>query len=320
MILPSGDRVAQDEQGWSMPRAVLRQGITAVAAMATLLLPASQVSADVVPLVAPMKFGTAFAASLAHPTASPPGANDSRCKPSAAHPRPVVLVHGTAENAYDNWAGLSPVLKKDGYCVFAANIGGVPGSAFQALGPVARSAESLAGFVDQVLRVTGARKVDIVGHSQGGMMPRYYIKHLAGASKVDKLIALAPSNHGTTGLGILDLIGRLPGGRQVVDVSCPACADQMAGSPFLSELNADFETVPGVAYTVIVTRMDEVVTPYRSGFLSASPGTSVVNATVQDFCPLDITGHLGISYDVTAHRMVRNALDPGRAVRPTCLG
>ena len=35
------------------------------------------------------------------------------------------------------------------------------------------------------------------GHSQGGMMPRYYLKFLGGASKVDDLVGLAPSNHGT---------------------------------------------------------------------------------------------------------------------------
>ena len=38
----------------------------------------------------------------------------------------------------------------------------------------------------------------MVGHSQGGMMPRYYIKFLGGADKVDDLVGLAPSNHGTS--------------------------------------------------------------------------------------------------------------------------
>ena len=40
--------------------------------------------------------------------------------------------------------------------------------------------------------------LDLVGHSQGGMMPRYYVKNLGGAAKVDDLIGLSPSNHGTT--------------------------------------------------------------------------------------------------------------------------
>ena len=50
----------------------------------------------------------------------------------------------------------------------------------------------------RVLAATGAAKVDLVGHSQGGMMPRYYLKFLGGAALVNRLVALAPSNHGTT--------------------------------------------------------------------------------------------------------------------------
>ena len=52
-----------------------------------------------------------------------------------------------------------------------------------------------------MLAGTGASKVDIVGWSQGGMMPRYYINNLGGASKVNMLVGFAPSNFGTTWTG-----------------------------------------------------------------------------------------------------------------------
>ena len=74
---------------------------------------------------------------------------------------------------------------------------------------------------------TGAAKVDLVGHSQGGMMPRDYLKNLGGAAVVDDLVALSPSNHGTTNpLAV-------PAG-----VTCPACAQQAAGSPFITRSTA----------------------------------------------------------------------------------
>ncbi len=66
-----------------------------------------------------------------------------------------------------------------------------------------------------MLAATGAKKVDLVGHSQGGMMPRYYIKNLGGASKVDTLVGLAPSNHGTTLEGLFTLAGYFPGAQFV---------------------------------------------------------------------------------------------------------
>src|SRR5271169_1877554 len=61
-------------------------------------------------------FGGAF-----DPHSAPPGANNWSCKPSSAHPHPVVLVHGTFANQHDNWMALSPLLYNHGYCVFTFN-------------------------------------------------------------------------------------------------------------------------------------------------------------------------------------------------------
>lgn len=260
-------------------------------------------------------FASAFSYSLAHPTAVPSGANDFTCRPGAAHPRPVVLVHGTMENRYDNWAALSPRLREAGYCVFALNHGGTSG-ALLGTGDMTVSARQLADFVDRVLAATGAAKVDLVGHSQGGMMPRHYIKNLGGAAEVDKLVALTPSNHGTTfsGLGLLALA--VPGGDALLGANCKACSQQLIGSDFLRDLNAGGETDPGITYTVITTRYDEVVTPYTSAYLDAAP--NVTNVKLQDLCPADLTEHVGISYNALATRLVLNALDPAHAQRPTC--
>ena len=222
------------------------------------------------------------------------------CTPTPAHPYPVVLVHGTFGDS-TNWAVDRPQLRAAGYCTFAIDYGR------RGTGEIAHSAQQLATFVDRVLAATGASKVDIVGHSQGGMMPRYYIKNLGGASKVDDLVGLAPSNHGTT----------TPLAPYVV--GCPACREQLAGSPFLTALNAGDETPGPVSYTVVQTRYDEVVTPYTSAFLS---GANTTNVLLQAKCPHDFSEHVTIVGDPIALQWVENALgrsgpaDPG--FRPTC--
>lgn len=245
------------------------------------------------------------------------GWNDYACKPSAAHPRPVVLVHGTFGNSVDNWLGLAPYLKHRGYCVFSLDYGQLPGVPFfHGLGPVEKSAEQLDAFVDKVLAATGADEADIVGHSQGGMMPRYYLKFLGGADEVNALVGIAPSNHGTTLGGLTALLPYFPGAEDLLSEATPALADQVAGSDFLTKLNAGGDTVPGVRYTVIATRYDQVVTPYRSAFLT---GPNVRNVLLQDLCPLDLSEHLAIGlFDRIAFHEVANALDPARAERTTC--
>ncbi len=246
------------------------------------------------------------------------GWNDYDCKPSAAHPRPVVLVHGTFGNSVDNWLVLAPYLVARGYCVYSLDYGQLKDVPFfHGLGPIEKSAEQLDAFVDKVLASTGAKEADLVGHSQGGMMPRHYLKFLGGAAEVNALIGLAPDNHGTTLLGLTKLLPHFPGIEDLLTTKTPALADQVAGSPFLTRLNAGGDTVPGVRYTVIATKYDEVVTPYRSQFLD---GPGVRNVTVQDLCRVDVSEHVAVGIvDRVAHHEVANALDPAHATPSTCL-
>ena len=290
-----------------------RLAVAAVLALVAALAPASSAGAQ---LRVDYSFPKGLAAGLADPNAAPPGANDWSCRPTAAHPRPVVLVHGTFENRAMNWRALSPLLKNNGYCVFALNYGDTGAGPLKALGPVASSARELDAFVDRVRAATGAAEVDIVGHSQGGMMPRQYLKFHGGAAEVHTLVGLAPSNHGTTLLGLALLADAFPGGRQLVGVACPSCRDQIRNSEFLQALNAGGDTVPGVRYVVIQTRYDEVVTPFTSAFLS---GPNVQNILVQNGCEIDLVDHVAIPYDRRALTYVLNALDPANPRRVPCV-
>nr|WP_239157825.1 alpha/beta fold hydrolase [Streptomyces sp. SID13726] len=272
-------------------------------------------------------FPVALAASLVHPEAPPAGADDWQCRPTSEHPRPVVLLHGTWENAFANWSMLSPRLKRAGYCVFAPNFGGPPGVPFKATAHIPVSARQIAAYVDRVLEATGARQVDLVGHSQGGgLLPRWYLRFEGGTdpadpgrNKVRRLIGLAPSNHGTTGSGLGTLTNLLGLTGPLSLVVGQAYADQMIGSRVNTTLDRDGDTQPGVDYTAIASRYDEVVTPYHHSFLTAGPGATVHNITLQDVCPQDASEHLSISYDTNALQLVENALDPAHA-RPVRCG
>ncbi|MEU3727304.1 alpha/beta fold hydrolase [Streptomyces sp. NPDC031705] len=275
-------------------------------------------------LLRPLAVLTLTAAALVAPTgaaqaatAPSSGWNNWSCKPSAAHPRPVVLVHGTFGNSVDNWLGFAPYLVHRGYCVYSLDYGQLPGvPLFNGLGPIEKSAGQLDAFVDKVLASTGAAEADLVGHSQGGMMPRYYLKFLGGAAKVNALVGLAPDNHGTTLSGLTQLLPYFPGAQDLISTATPGLADQIAGSAFQQKLNAGGDTVPGVAYTVIATQYDEVVTPYRSAFLD---GPGVRNVVLQDLCPLDLSEHVAIGLtDRIAWHEALNALDPAHAERTTC--
>ncbi|WP_432014179.1 esterase/lipase family protein [Streptomyces cucumeris] len=245
------------------------------------------------------------------------GWNNYSCKPSAQHPRPVVLVHGTLGNSIDNWLGFAPYLVKRGYCVFSLDYGQLPlVPFFHGLNRVDKSAAQLSSYVDRVLAATGAQKVDMVGHSQGGMMPRYYLKFLGGAPKVNALVGLAPSNHGTTLSGLTKLLDYFPGAGDLIARAAPGLMDQVVGSDMLKRLNEGGDTVPGVRYTVIATKYDEVVTPYQSQFLS---GPNVKNVVLQDLCRTDISEHLAIGLtDGLAFHEAVNALDPEHATPTTC--
>ncbi|WP_202638320.1 esterase/lipase family protein [Bailinhaonella thermotolerans] len=291
--------------------------VTAAVCGALLLAPARPARAeDPPPSGKPLaNFPATVALSMTDPERSPAGANDWSCRPTPRHPEPVVLVHGTWANAYNSWSYMAPALRRAGYCVFALNYGAPRGRVFKATGDIRRSAAELGRFVDRVRTATGARKVALVGHSQGGMMPRWYLRYGGGANpadpsrnKVSQLISLGASHHGTSLNGIGNQFQMLGLERPTGAALGTAARQQLAGSPFLVELNKGGDTVPGVHYTAIASRYDEVVNPFRLAFLSAGPGATVDNILLQDGCPADLADHLDLMYDPRVLHHVERAL------------
>ena len=239
----------------------------------------------------------------------PPGANDWSCKPTAAHPRPVVLVHGTFGDREHLWEAISSRLSQAGYCVFSLDYGN------RATGRIQDSAHQLARFTQRVLDATGAARVSMVGHSQGGMMPRYYLKFLGGAAEVNALVGIAPSNHGTNLSGLTNLLPFFPGAEDLISSLTPALTDQIVGSAFLTKLNAGGDTVPGVRYVTVGSRVDEMIQPFSN---IALRGAGAENLVLQDLCADNLTGHFHLVYDPFVQQLLQRVLDPVRAPAPVC--
>ena len=278
------------------------------AVIASLVLVNPSASAATRPLPVPYNFLPAAILGGA-PNANAPGTNDWTCKPSAEHPRPVVLVHGTFGNRSTNWRTYGPLLKNNGYCVIALTYGTRPGLPFPVkalggFGDIPTSAEQLRAFVDQVRTATGSDKVDLVGHSQGTLMPNYYVKFLGGAPKVQNYISLAPLWHGTNTAPISVIVKILRLELDKIPL-CAACGQMDAGSAFIAQMRDGGVAEPGVNYVNIMTKYDELVRPYTSGIEEG-----MTNIVLQDHCKLDKSEHFEIAADRNATIHVLNALDP----------
>jgi triacylglycerol lipase len=298
------------------------RGILAVtAALGAALLGAAPASAG---YTVSYDFTRGILAQAQAPDSAPPGANDPSCRPSASHPEPVVLVHGLLANQTVNWQSISPLLANHGYCVFSLTYGTVPevSTPFYQPGGLARmerSAEELAAFVDEVLAATGAQRVDIVGHSEGSLMPNWYVKFLGGAAEVDDYVAITPLWHGTdpAGLATIDQLGASLGLASaihpLIDGFCQSCRQFLRGSEFIARMREGGVAAPGVTYTNLITRNDQLVVPYTSGIEEG-----MTNVVVQRQCALDQADHISMAADPVVAWNVLRALDPADAGPRIC--
>jgi len=264
-------------------------------------------------LVASLLFASTGAA-----TAAESGVNDWSCTPSAAHPQPVVLWHGLGANGDIDMGVLARKLAGQGYCSYYTTYGTTTlGPSVGGLDSMRTSAGQLKEFVDKVRGSTGAAKVDIVGHSEGTTVPAYYLKRLGGAAVVERFVGFG-SNFKGSSLNGLQTLADLLGFRPILAAGgCLACNEYAPGSAFLDDLNDGGVAMPGVAYTSIVTKYDEVVTPYTSGILA--PAANVTNIVLQDVCAWDFSGPLALAIDPNVGALVANALDPAHARRVSCV-
>jgi len=139
--------------------------------------------------------------------------------PVQVAPRPVVMVHGFNSN----WQTWSAYLGPDGYLAgmgvpgFAVGDGQAAGvmNTGQVTNPTARTntiaenADILRGYIAEVKQQTGAEQVDLVAHSMGGLISRYYLDRVMEDRDVGQFITLGTPNAGTDCASLPGALGML---------------------------------------------------------------------------------------------------------------
>lgn len=212
--------------------------------------------------------------------------------------QPVLLVHGTGVTRRQNWGwNYWQVLPEAGFEVCWVQL---PKAA---TGDIQVASEYVAWAYGFMRRKSG-EKIDVLGHSQGGLEPRWAVKYFSTRKSVGDYIALASPNHGTRQANELASLG-----------GCiPACWQMRRGSRFITTLNDGGETPGRIHYTSIYATTDELVQPV--GTQSLQGGT---NINIQDRCPGRPVDHGSIVGDGAVYRLVLDALThrgPARAGRP----
>ncbi|KAF9306456.1 hypothetical protein BGZ74_005834 [Mortierella antarctica] len=200
---------------------------------------------------------------------------DWSCKPSKAHPYPVIMLHGLLAPSFTSWAYLAQKLSENGYCVFQLKYGMLPNmDDVGGLTDIRDSAKELDAYVDKVLDATGATQVDLIGHSEGTVVPRWYLRYLDGAARTRSLVSVSPIGRGTSLqglLGVSQVFGLFGFLNKQVAQFCPACVQLLDNSDFMKKLyENDQETVPGVRYLNLLTRNDQLVTPFTRGLMKVT--------------------------------------------------
>lgn len=275
--------------------------VLAFALGATLTVPG--IAASAAPAVPQGAASAAPAGVAAEQTSTDAPASSSGAAaagPAAATDNPVIIVGGLSGFAFA-YEPLAARLGADGFRPFIYEL---PGLGF---GDIPTSARDFADYVDQVRATTGASRVDLVGHSEGGIVARYYLKRLGGTGAVGRYVSLGSPHYGTYVANIVAFLG-LGNCAGVV-----ACQQMTIGSDFLADLNAGDDTPGSVSYTTIRTWQDELVRPVGNAALADGAN----NVLIQSWCPLRLVGHLGLALDGTTYTVIRQALRD-QSTRPNC--
>jgi triacylglycerol esterase/lipase EstA (alpha/beta hydrolase family) len=236
-----------------------------------------------------------------------------RCTPSVRTDarEPILLVPGTTLTPEENFSwNYDRALNALGlpYCTIE-----LPGKAMEDIQVAGEYVVYALRMMSRFQGQPNSRKVQIIGYSQGGMVPRWALRFWPDTRNlVDDDVGLDASNHGTI----------------TAESSCqnegcaPAIWQQRNTSAFIAALNSYQETFPGISYTEIYTQEDEIVVPNTNEQGSSSVhsgGGQIANIAVQQVCPGHKADHLAMgSYDPVGYALALDAVThagPAQAAR-----
>lgn len=193
---------------------------------------------------------------------------------------PILFVHGYAGNG-GNFEEMKARFKADGWQdfeLYAYN--------YSFISSNATSAAEIRDQVDNIIKITGATKVDIIAFSMGSISSRYYLKNFDGSSKVDAWVSMGGPNHGTDAV-------------ENNNCQLTPCKEIIPGSSFLTALNSGDET-PGafVRYRTWRSPCDQTINPDES--VSLFGATNTQTACIQ---------HLDFLTNATVYEQVRSFIE-----------
>ena len=248
----------------------------------------------------PWRWWDGAAYQLTHGLADPPGLNRDDCQPTAERPHPVILVHGTGLNGGNSWATIGTALAAEGFCVWAPTVGAPEGmgstGGLDSL--TGASAPQLVAEIDRVRALTGADRVDLVGHSQGAIVASYVAA--TGRAHAVRTVVTLGADPARSGDGPPEFV---TAATETFSAET-AQRDAEATLAWLGEEGVPFAR--GVRYVAVSSDYDELTGPVVAPVVPDFVDLQVVR--LQDGCEADRSGHLTVLASPRAVDLVVDAL------------
>ncbi|MFD8722116.1 esterase/lipase family protein [Streptomyces sp. NPDC059629] len=170
------------------------------------------------------------------PSAEPDGTDRLPVRPAP----PVVLLHGFIDNRSVFVLLRRALAQHGGQRVESLNYSPLTCD-------VRTAAELLGRHIEEICERTGSHRVDIVGHSLGGLIARYYVQRLGGDLRVRTLVTLGTPHSGTRVVPLADahpIVRQLRPGSQVIEEltrPAPGCRTRFVS--FWSDLDSLMDPV-----------------------------------------------------------------------------